>query len=124
MSCVQRGFSLLEVVVALFVVATALGAAVAAVGAFAGNHGYLEQRSHARWVAANLLTEAQLGLWGSEPGEVEGNEKMGRWDWSWRMVLSRAEHENLLRITVEVFALDDRDRVAYREAGHTRVVWQ
>jgi general secretion pathway protein I len=120
----QGGFSLIEVVVALFIVATVLGAAVSAVGSFAGNHGHLEQRSQARWVATNLLTEAQLGLWGVEHGEVDGQQKMGRLDWPWRMVMSRAEDGDRLRITVEVFDPTYRDRLAFRETVHRRAVSQ
>jgi general secretion pathway protein I len=124
MSRQQNGFSLIEVVVALFIVATVLGAAVSAVGSFAANHGHLEQRSQARWVASNLLTEAQLGLWGVEPGEVEGQQKMGRLDWPWRMLMSRPEDGDRLRITVEVFDPNHRQQLAFRETVHRRAVSQ
>ena len=69
----QSGFTLIETLVALTVLATAavalLGAAEAHVGRIAG----LERRAAATWTAENALAEAMLGLPGAtQPGAMLG----------------------------------------------------
>jgi len=49
----QRGFTLLEVIVALAVIAFALSAAVSAVSGNTRNAAGLQQRTYAHWVAMN-----------------------------------------------------------------------
>lgn len=56
----QRGFTLIEVLVALVIVAVALGAGVKAAGALANNAERLTQVSAAQWCAENRLTELRL----------------------------------------------------------------
>ena len=55
-----RGFTLIEVLVALVIVAIALGAGIKAAGALANNAERLAQVSAAQWCAENLLTELRL----------------------------------------------------------------
>lgn len=55
-----RGFTLIEVLVALLIVAIALGAGIKAAGALTGNAERLAQVSAAQWCAENELTELRL----------------------------------------------------------------
>lgn len=55
-----RGFTLIEVLVALVIVAIALGAGIKAAGALGNNAERLAQVSAAQWCAENLLTELRL----------------------------------------------------------------
>ena len=55
-----RGFTLLEVLVALAVVAIALGAGVRAAGALTGNAERLSEAVAAQWCADNQLTALRL----------------------------------------------------------------
>lgn len=56
----MRGFTLLEVLVALLVVSITLAAANAAVGGAASRARVLEQRTFATWAAHNVLTRLWL----------------------------------------------------------------
>lgn len=56
----DRGFTLIEVLVALVIVAIALGAGIKAAGALSNNADRLAQVSAAQWCAENLLTELRL----------------------------------------------------------------
>ena len=56
----QRGFTLLEVMVALAILALTLGAMIQAGGASARNVAMLRDRTLASWVALNKVNEALL----------------------------------------------------------------
>lgn len=57
----QRGFTLLEVLVALVIVGTALGAGLRAVGSLASNSAGLRIAMMATWSAENRLVQIRLG---------------------------------------------------------------
>lgn len=54
------GFTLIEVLVALVIVAIALGAGIKAAGALANNAARLSQASAGQWCAENQFTELRL----------------------------------------------------------------
>ncbi|TFW22149.1 type II secretion system protein GspI [Massilia arenosa] len=56
----QRGFTLLEVLVALVIVATALGASIRAVGSLTSNSAGLRAGMMATWSAENRLVQVRL----------------------------------------------------------------
>jgi len=57
----QRGFTLLEVLVALVIVGTALGASLRAVGSLTSNSAGLRTAMMATWSAENRLVQIRLG---------------------------------------------------------------
>jgi general secretion pathway protein I len=57
----QRGFTLLEVLVALVIVGTALGAGLRAVGSLTQNSAGLRTAMMATWSAENRLVQIRLG---------------------------------------------------------------
>jgi general secretion pathway protein I len=57
----QRGFTLLEVLVALVIVGTALGAGLRAVGSLTQNSADLRTAMMATWSAENRLVQIRLG---------------------------------------------------------------
>lgn len=57
----QRGFTLLEVLVALVIVGTALGAGLRAVGSLSANGASLRTSMMATWSAENRLVQIRLG---------------------------------------------------------------
>ncbi len=56
----RRGFTLLEVLVALVIVGTALGASLRAVGSLTGNSASLRATMMATWSAENRLVQIRL----------------------------------------------------------------
>jgi general secretion pathway protein I len=75
----HRGFTLIEVLVALVIVAIALGAGIKAAGALANNADRLAQVSAAQWCAENMLTELRLTQQFPDIGESPFScEQLGR----------------------------------------------
>ena len=80
------GFTLVEVMVALAVVAVALPALLVTLSQQLDGLRYLEDRTHAQWVAANRLAELRLvaGATGSlQTGRVSGTEELAGRSWYW-----------------------------------------
>ncbi len=109
----QRGFTLLEVLVALVVVALSLGAIVQATGGYTANQAYLRDRTFAEWVAHNQLVTALMSSdWpdtGRTRGEVElprAGAGIGAREWRWVMQVSTTPEEELRRLDIEVYPLD------------------
>ena len=96
------GFTLLEVLIALVVLAIALAAAITATSRYVDNSAYLRNRSLAHWVAMNRITEAYLETEWPGVGKKRGDESMGGNEWSWtREVLTTAD-DDVRRVEVEV----------------------
>jgi len=74
-----HGFTLIEVLVALVIVAIALAAGIKAAGALTNNAERLAQVSAAQWCAENQLTELRLTQQFPDIGESPfGCEQLGR----------------------------------------------
>lgn len=103
-----RGFSLLEVLVALAVLALAMSALVRT----AALHGQALQdareRSYARWVASNAIAEARLSGGLAAEGTRTGDAEMGRMRWHWRMVVVQTPLPGVLRLDVSVATAQGR----------------
>jgi general secretion pathway protein I len=75
-----RGFTLVEVLVALMIVAVGLTALMVAVNGTARTSGFLRDKSLAQWIALNRLTEVRLNVvkfgQNTDTGELDfGNRK-------------------------------------------------
>lgn len=97
------GFTLLEVLIALAVVAIVLSATFRAIGATAGSVEGLHTRMLAEWVAQNRL--AELRATGAFPavGGSEGESVQGRFRLRWREEVKATPNPLFRRVDVSVF---------------------
>lgn len=98
----SRAFTLLEVLIALVVVAVAVAALARAGSQAIDSQFHLEERTMAVWVADNLLSELRLES-GIETGSRQGVSAMGGRDWHWDMLIQPAPGDQLLRVDVAVY---------------------
>lgn len=104
------GFTLLEVLVALAVLAIAMVTLVKASAVHTGNAAYLQQRTFAQWVALNVINDYRIdGGWPDE-GQTTGHQQMASQDWYWRARIKPTDDDNLRQIEVDVALEHERDR--------------
>lgn len=103
-----RGFTLLEVLVAMAIVAISLGAIIKVSGSYTGNAGYLKQRTFAQWVAENLATEYRLKGEFPAVGRREGVTTLADAQWRWQIRISNTDDKRIRRLDIDV-SLDEAD---------------
>lgn len=102
------GFTLIEVLVALAIVAITLGAGIKAAGALTNNAARLAEVSMAQWCADNQLTELRLSRQFPGVGDSEFScEQLGR-QFKAHMVIRPTPNPNFRR--ADAVVLDDNGR--------------
>lgn len=101
-SCLQRGFTLLEILVALAILATAMGALIKGGSQSAATASYLRDKSYAHWVAQNKVTELQLAKKWLTPGSNKGSSMMAGEEWYWNIKVAKTFDADVQRIDVSV----------------------
>ncbi len=105
-----RGFTLVEVLVALVVVGIAMLALTTTSGHYTRQSAELRDRTTAHWVASNRLAEFRIEKAFPEPGTSTGQVDQAGRRWIWRVLVSPAPGENdLRRIDVAVAAAERPD---------------
>jgi general secretion pathway protein I len=101
------GFTLIEVMIALFVIALGIGALLVTITASADNIGHLRSKSFAEWVALNRISEVRLALAKPAVGVITGNSEFAGTRWQWKQTVSDPGQAGILRIDVAVASLAD-----------------
>ena len=96
------GVTLIEVVVALAVLAMAMGALITGMGRYAGQAGYLREKTVALWVAHNRLTEIGLEPGWPDLGTSDGEGEMAGLDWRWEVVVAETPDPRVRRVDITV----------------------
>ncbi|HEU5281362.1 MAG TPA: type II secretion system minor pseudopilin GspI [Gammaproteobacteria bacterium] len=102
-----RGFTLIEVLVALAIVAIAMTAIIKATGDSIRTTAYLKQKTTAYWVAMNVLNDT---LAGAQPGDGEtktGSTLMLNHQWPWELSAESTGNARIHKLFVRVFSDDE-----------------
>lgn len=98
----SKGFTLLEVMVALTVVALSLTALAASMNQMIDAANTMRDRTYASWIAQNKITELRLENEVPEVSTTSGDLEYGNGTWEWRTVVSETGIEDFMRIDVSV----------------------
>ncbi|WP_045861091.1 type II secretion system minor pseudopilin GspI [Teredinibacter purpureus] len=112
------GFTLIEVLIALAIVAVALPALVMRVQSVSDNTGYIEQKSYAYWIAQNKMEEIFLDyrIKNTFPKTKRHDTlEFGGKEWYWEVQAVTTGMESIYRIEVRVG--NDEDDILASYAG-------
>lgn len=105
LSCGQAGFTLVEVMVAMMIVALALPALLDQAERLSQHTFVARAKTQAFWVAQNKMAEISINrrLNGELPPRKERDTvELGRDKWQWTVTTEETPMENMLRLEVEV----------------------
>ena len=98
----RSGFTLIEVMVALSIVAFSLTAIAASMNQMIDAANTMRDRTYASWIAQNKIAEMRLANEVPEVASSSGEVEYGNTDWAWRAVVSETGIENFMRVDVSV----------------------
>ena len=106
-----RGFTMLEVMVALVIISLALAGVAGSMGQMIDTANTMRDRTYASWIAQNKVTELRLSGILPEVGETSGEEDYANTTWIWSAEVSETGVENLMKVDVSVFYPGDEQPV-------------
>jgi len=103
----KNGFTLLEVMIALFIVAISLGGVIKVMGNAASNSSRLSNRTFAQWVALNQIAKIQISKEWPDYGASDGKDEMASQEWRWVQTIIKTSDENVKRVELAVWNKTD-----------------
>jgi general secretion pathway protein I len=107
-----HGFTLVEVLVALAVIAIALTAVMQNFGQGVDTTIALRDRTVALWVAQNQLATHYIRHTWPTADTTEGVTEMAGREWRWREQVMTTAHPDVRRIEIQIRAAPDREALA------------
>jgi len=98
----SRGFTLVEVLVALAIVAIGMAAVLGALTSSAGTISYLRDKTFAQWVALNQIANLRLSGQMTPTGNSDGDTDFAGRTWHWRQEVVATDVPGVVRIEVKV----------------------
>ncbi|MCW8864723.1 MAG: type II secretion system minor pseudopilin GspI [Colwellia sp.] len=109
-SSLTRGFTLIEVMLAMAVFAIAGLALLSAASNNARNMGHLENKMFANWVASNQLVAANLEQKWPPKNNAKGDVELAGRQWFWHQKVIKTTDKDMRAIVVEV-RLDEDEKL-------------
>jgi general secretion pathway protein I len=97
-----HGFTLVEVLVALVIVAAGASAVLSSLNSAAVSTVYLRDKTFAQWIADNRITETRLATSPPQNGKTEGEVDYAGRRWKWRQQITDGQFPGLRRVDVSV----------------------
>jgi len=113
----SRGFTLIEILVALAIVAVALTAGMRALAQSADSATALKARTLGLWVAQNRLAAAQVAAPWPGLGNYRGNAAQAGAQFLWREVVTATPNPAFRKIEISVMEPDRPDYQVARLVG-------
>jgi general secretion pathway protein I len=102
----SRGFTLVEVLVALTIVAIGMAALLGTLSSSANTISYLRDKTFAQWVGLNQIANLRLSGQMTHTGNSEGDTDYAGRKWHWRQEVNPTEIPGVVRIDVRLRPAD------------------
>ena len=113
-----RGFTLIEILVALAIIAIALAALIKASGNHTYSASYLKQKSIGHWVAMNEISLLHVTHAWPDLGTQKKSADMADHEWFWLREVKKTPDPNTRQIVFTVYADEDREQNVSRLIGY------
>ena len=107
------GFTLLEALVALAIVALGMMAVQTQLNRYVVTAAVTEEKTLASWVAANKITELSVAATWPELGRSDDEVELAQRRWRMVVEVSETPIDNLRRVDVRVYLADDPERLVH-----------
>lgn len=101
-TAICKGFTLLEVMVALAIVSLSLAGVAGSMGQMIDTANAMRDRTYASWIAQNKITEYRIAGVLPDVGESSGEVDYANTSWAWTAEISETGIENMMKIDVAV----------------------
>jgi general secretion pathway protein I len=108
------GFTLIEVMVALVIVALGMMAVNTQLNRYTVAATYVEEKTLASWIATNKLTELSIAPTWPSVGDYEEDVEFAGQQWRCEVLVEETPVTNLHRVDVSVRLLADPERVVHK----------
>lgn len=103
----QSGFMLIEVLIAMTVIALAMSAIIRTASTSAFNTAHIRDKTFAHWVAENHMEELRIKGGFPDKGEDESEAELGGRKWKILTQIQETPDEDMRRINIKVRGPDD-----------------
>ena len=108
----RAGFTLLEVMIALLVIALGVAAVINTTSESGWKSSQLRQKTIASWVAQNQIAEFRARRVWNNATRHSGEVEMAGATWQWELRITATDDPDLRRLDVDVYLADDEVRKA------------
>lgn len=114
------GFTLIEVIVALGIIALGLAAVMMTSVSTSRTVGGLKERTFAHWVAMNKMAELHVSKEWPSVKETKGSQELARHEWHWSMKVEKTEMDSMRKVFVRVRVNEDDEYPTVTLIGFVR----
>lgn len=115
----HSGFTLVEVLIALVIVAIALASGVKMVGQYTHNLIGVQERTWAHWVAMNNLVDLQISEKWPDKGAISGSETETPYAFLWEREVHETAFERVRRVEIQILHPNQPDQFIVRHNLYT-----
>ena len=113
--CTNKGFTLLETLVALAIIGIAMAATMRSTYFTIDTVAELKARTGAGWVAQNLANELRATHLFPQMGATSGRARQGTQEFLWRQEVGVTPNYSFRRVEIKVFLPDNPENVVARQ---------
>ncbi len=112
-----RGFTLVEVLVALVIVTLGMAALMSSLSSAADGAAYMRDKTFAQWVALDQIALARLQAQAPSVGDKTGEMELANRKWTWKQTVTNTDAPGIARIDVSVRPSDVPPPNGDKDAG-------